>query len=241
MSDNHHNHNIDDKSGSEMLSEIMRLLLKLLLKILAKILILIVKGIKLLYAMLKMLLQACADFWYDNSTQEKLRMARIWCIHAMETTLQWCLIALRTAARWSIISLKELCKAVVWLAKSVVRGIIHLRPTLVAMRRAVAKGLRLLWQFTKSTARRTKAATVKQQRRYRQFRKNKGFKGLLIDIKNHLQMRLNDYMDEGQEDQTSDAMSYGEYIGDEIGEKGKTRSIGKKIYKSMNKLFDDNE
>ena len=235
-------HNInDDKSGSEMLSEICRLLLKLLIKCIVKLLKLIIKGLRLVFVLLKMMLQACVDFWNDNSTQEKIHMARRWCVDTLKLCVELTLITLHKLWQWSIIALKATVRGTVWVAKATVRGIIHLRPTIVLISKVCLKGLKATWKGMRWLGRTLRLFALKRKRAYLAFRKNKGFKGLLLDIKNHLQHRLNDYMDEGQEDAASDAMSYGEYITDEIGDETKTRSIGKKIYKSMNKLFDDNE
>lgn len=231
----------DDKSGSEMLSEICHLLLKLLIKCSVKLLKLIIKGIRLLFYLLKMMLQACVDFWNDNSTQEKIRMARRWCMATLKLCAEWTLIALRKLWQWSIIALRATMLGMVWAAKATVRGIIHLRPTIVLIGKVCLKGLKATWRGMQWFGRTLRLFALNRKRAYLAFRKNKGFKGLLLDIKNHLQYTLNNYMDEGQEDTASDAMSYGEYITDEIGDDTKTRSIGKKIYKSMNKLFDDNE
>ena len=241
MSENRQIHNHEDKSGSEMLSEIMRLLLKLLLMLITKVLRFIIKVVRFLFRLLKMLLQACADYWNDNSTQEKIRMGRRWCRNAMHTALRWSVIAFHTLCRWSVIALKATWRGMVWTAKAIVRGIIHLRPTIILTGRMIAKGLKATWRGMVWSARMLKTYALRRKRAYQAFRQNKGFKGLLLDIKNHLQRRINDYMDEGQEDKESDAMSYSEYITDEIGDDNKTRSIGKKIYTGMNKLFDDND
>ena len=234
-------HNQDEKSGSEMLSEILHLLLKLLLRLITKLLRLIIKGIRLLFALLKMLLQACADFWNDNSTQQKLRMARRWCIDTLRRCVRWTIIALHKLWQWSIIAAKATWRGAVWAVKATVRGIIHLRPTIIIIGQTCLKAMKATWRGMKWMWRTLQLFMLKQRRAYQAFRKNKGFKGLLLDTKNHLQHRLNDYMDEGQEDQESDAMSYGEYISDEIGDETKTRSIGKRLYTGMNKLFDDDK
>ncbi len=223
-----------------MLSEIMHLLLKLTMMLITKMLRIIIRVVRFMFRMLKILLQTCADYWNDNSTQEKIRMGRRWCLNAMQAAAQWSITAFHTICRWGTAAFKATCQGMVWTAKAIVRGIVHLRPTVILIGRATATGLKATWHGIVWAGRMLKAFARHRQRAYRSFRQNKGFKGLLIDIKNHLQQRINDYMDEGQEDKESNAMSYSEYITDEIGNDNKTSSIGKKIYTGMNKLLDDN-
>ena len=225
MNPEHRHNNYEDKSGSEMLSEIGHLLWKLCMKVVAHLLKLILKGLMFCFAMLKLLLQACIDFWNDNSTQEKLRMARRWCINSIKLCGTYCLMGFIAIG-----------KGLVWTAKAIWRGITHLKPTLVFLGRLCGKAAKAIWRGLIVCIKAIRIFFLKRQQAFRRFRRNKGFKGLLIDIKTYLQEQLNSYMDDN-DSVSSDAISYDEYI-DANRSDGKT-SFGKKIYKEMDKLFDN--
>ncbi|MBO4451732.1 MAG: hypothetical protein J5770_04860 [Bacteroidaceae bacterium] len=225
MNPEHQHNNYEDKSGSEMLSEIGHLLWKLCLKVVAHLLKIILKGLMFCFAMLKLLLQACIDFWNDNSTQEKLRMARQWCINSIKLCGSYCLMGLIAIG-----------KGLVWTAKAAWKGITHLKPTLVFLGRLCSKAAKATWRGLIVCGKAIRIFFLKRQQAFRRFRRNKGFKGLLIDIKTYLQEQLNSYMDDN-DTVSSDAISYDEYI-DANRSDGKP-SFGKKIYKEMDKFFDN--
>ena len=78
---------------------------------------------------------------------------------------------------------------------------------------------------------------LKRQQAFRRFRRNKGFKGLLIDIKTYLQEQLNSYMNEDNDTVSSDAISYEEYI--DANSKDGKKSFGRKIYNKVDELIDN--
>jgi hypothetical protein len=225
MNPEHQHNNYEDKSGSEMLSEIGRLLWKLCLKAVAHLLKLIIKGAMFCFAMLKLLLQACIDFWNDNSTQQKLRMARRWCIDSIKALSLYCQIGLIAIG-----------KGLVWTAKATWRGITHLKPTLVFLSRLCVKALKAFWRGLIVCGKAIRLFFLRRQQAFRRFRRNKGFKGLLIDIKTYLQQQLNSYMDDN-DTVISDAISYDEYI--DANRKDGKSSFSKKIYQEMDKLIDN--
>ena len=79
---------------------------------------------------------------------------------------------------------------------------------------------------------------MKRKRVYLSFRRNKGFKGLMMDVKNYLQLLLNNYMDEEQTETGKNVLSYEEYIRGERGGNNDTGTIGKKIYNGMKNIID---
>ena len=201
MNPEQQHNNYEDKSGSEMLSEIGSLLWKLCKKALAHLLRLILKGLMFCFTLLKILLQACIDFWNDNSTQEKLRLARHWCANSLK-------------ALWfyTLMGIYAIGKGLVWAAKATWRGLV-----------VCGKAIRIFF--------------LKRQQAFRRFRRNKGFKGLLIDIKTYLQEQLNSYMNEDNDTVSSDAISYEEYI--DANSKDGKKSFGRKIYNKVDELIDN--
>jgi len=226
MNPEHQHNNYEDKSGGEMLSEIGHLLWKLCLKAVAHLLKLVLKGIMFCFALLKMLLQACIDFWNDNSTQEKLRMARHWCAQSFKTVGSYC---------W--MGIIAIGKGLVWTAKATWRGITHLKPTLVFMGRLCVKAAKAIWRGLVVCGKAIRLFFLKRQHAFRRFRRNKGFKGLLIDTKTYLQEQLNSYMNDDNDTVSSDAISYEEYI-DANRSDGK-KSFGRKLYNEVDKLIDN--
>lgn len=220
-------HRSDDKSEVEMLSEILKLLLKLLLKCIIKLVRLMARGCIGIFSLLKLLLQACVDFWNDNSTQQKLHIAK-----------EWCKAALITLGKWTLIALKALGVGLVWTIRTIILGLINLRPTLVLTGKFLAKCGRAVWKFLRFLG--AKCAQFFRRRRlaYLAFRRNKGLKGLMIDVKNYLQLTLNDYMDEEQNEPDKNTLSYEEYMRAEHGGDGHSDTIGKKIYNGMKNIID---
>lgn len=217
----------DDKSVGEMLAEILRLSLKLLLKCTIKLVRLLVKGCVVIFFLFRRLLQSCVDFWNDNSTQQKLHMAKVW-FH----------LFLKTLGRLTVKGLKALARGLVWAIRTLVRCIINLRPTLVLIGRALGRCGKTLLLWLQLFGRGLRLFFTKRKRAYLSFRRNKGFKGLMIDVKNYLQLLLNNYMDEEQTETGKNVLSYEEYIRGERGGKNGTDTIGKKIYNGMKNIID---
>jgi hypothetical protein len=226
MRSNESNNNYNNKSGSEMLSEIGRLLWQLFLKCIARLLKLIQKGFLLCFALLKLLLQACIDFWNDNSTQEMLHIIKAWCIKAIKKLGSLCIAG--CIALW---------KGILWTIRATIRGIIHLKPTLIYLGNLCKKAGKAIWRGTVICGKSIRLYFLKRQHAFRRFRRNKGFKGLLIDIKEYLQSMLNNYMEEDNDTTSSDAISYEEYVnGNKTNGK---KSFSSKLYQEMNKLIDN--
>jgi len=222
-----------------MLSEIFRLSMKLLLKCLLKLLKLIIKAFKVCFAILKLLLQTCIDFWNDNSTQEKIIMIRRWCISTSKKAFHYLLVGLKYTGIGLLIFSHSLWEGLKWLTTKTIKGIIHLRSTLTFLRIWIFKACKTSWDWTKQCGRNLHLFFQKRQQAFRHFRRNKGFKGLLIDTKNYLQTLVNSYMDEGTEDSNNNVLSYDDLINDSSSDVGKHRPIGRQIYNEIKKLIDN--
>ncbi len=220
-------YNGDDRSVGEMLAEILRLSLKLLFKCMIKLVRLLVRGCVVVFFLFRRLLQSCVDFWNDNSTQQKLHMAKVW-FHAF----------LRTLVRLTVKGLKALARGLVWAIRAFVRCIINLRPTLVLVGKVLGRFGRTLLLWLLLFGRGCRLFAMKRKRAYLSFRRNKGFKGLMMDVKNYLQLLLNNYMDEEQTETGKNVLSYEEYIRGERGGNNDTGTLGKKIYNGMKNIID---
>lgn len=223
MENNKQHNNRQEKTGSEILLEVLKLCGMLLVKVLKQILRCIVKFILWLVIIIERGCKALKDFWNDNSTQEKVREIKAWSINAVKTT-----------GRWISKAAKSTWKGIVWLSKATIRSLTHLKPTFISLYHLTVKGLKKCKNAIADFFRKRKEA-------YRSFRKNKGFKGLLIDIRTSLSRHLSDYMEEEQTETADETIGYDEYISHEIGDSNKTRKLGQKIYKGINSIVDDEE
>ena len=211
------------------------------------------KAIILLWDLCIICWKKCKAFWYDNDTQTKVRL-----------TKQWLKAALRSLGRWSVIALKQTWKGLIWLAIQILRGIvwiikesvvaiIHLGPTLKKAGRMTAKALKILWAFTCRTAKAFALFCKRKQLAYKRFRKNKGYKGLLIDLGMWMKNALNDYLEESPDDETADnngdtddeeneeqymTEENSKFDKDSMG-KSKVHTFGRGLYNAMKKIVED--
>lgn len=239
MNQNNNKWNSHEKSEGEMLSEILRLLLKLFLKCIIKLCQLILKGLQLFIRTIKVLGHKCIDFWNDNSTQEKVHKTELWCQNTLRATIKYSVIGIKLLGIGLFIVIKAICLGLIRFIKTAIKGIIHLQPTIILIGKVIVNCNHAILKWFKRCGRGFKYFFVKRKKTYKTFRRNKGFKGLLIDTKNYLQYHLNSYMDEGHENENSDAISYEEYLNEHIESNGKPETLGKKIYIKMNKLIDN--
>lgn len=216
-----------ETSEGEMLADILKLSLKLLLKLLVRLCKFIAKGLALLFYLFKLGIQRIIDFWNDNNTQQKLRIAK-----------KWCRNAIRLLSMWLVLCLRFFVKIGVWTAKAIGHGLLNLKPSLVMLGNLIVRFAHAMWKLCIALGRRVKLFFVHRKRAYAAFRKNKGFRGLMIDTKNYLQHLLNDYMDEDQGEADSNSMSYEEYIKEVRSEKNDSNTLGKRIYQSMKNIID---
>jgi|GEM_PF-1496440 len=259
------NFDFKDKSGWQLLAEVCRLLLALLgqlllflwkmLKRLGRFLLKwICKGIVALIDGVEYAIQSAKAFWNDNDTQEKLRKIKRWLHYAWLQTLRWLRKAMRATWRGLCWTGRKTLQGLIWLAKATVRAILHIGPTL----RAIGRGLKAAGIATGHFfCRMVRGISNWWQRRcdaYHRFRKNKGFKGLLIDTGVWLKGRLNNYMDEAPEEAESDDSSatptetaapgddddeVAHFFEREHESEGKALTWSKRIYNAMKKVVEE--
>jgi hypothetical protein len=250
-----------NRSGGQMLAEIARLLLVLLgkfgkwlwkyfkiflrwlLKMFCKFVLWIIdkteEGIVRLRA-----------FWNDNDTQAKVRIIRLKLRRAAKKCGVWSIIALKATGRalkWTAI---HLYIGFVWLVRKTIEACIHLRPTIKKAWKGIciaAKWLaNLMVSFVHGIANWFRA----RRDAYRRFRKNKGFKGLLIDVGNGLKRTVDNYMEEPQNeenentdepdsaDDNQEIVTDADLLEAELNEESKVRSFGKRIYDAMKRIVE---
>lgn len=230
MTENRTKKSSEEKDGMEMLAEIGRLLLLLLWKVVRSILRIIIKSIILFIRLIKKGIKRCVDFWNDNDTQEKLHKAKTGIKKAAVTFRQWLLIASATIIRLTILG-----------ARNTIQGIIHLKPTIIKVGICIKSGCISFGKGMRLLGRSIKLSHIRRKRAYKNFRKNKGFKGLLKDFANLLKSTLNNYMEEEQAEAAPETITEDDIIAEKISNGGKAHVIGKKLFSSVKNIVDISE
>lgn len=206
-------------------------IIKSILKLLLKLLVVVLKatgkyvGLVLIYILAysikfaKRSVKACKtgyqqlkDFWNDNDTQHKVRKIRINTILLIRRTgklivrislftWKWVKIGASLSWHWTKIGSMALAAGTVWLIANTWQSLIHLRTTTIRLIRISKVVIRRIRRWYTGFCRRQKAARIRRQRRYQEFKRTKGFKGLLIDIRNSIIQTFNNFIDEDQTDE----------------------------------------
>ena len=220
-----------ERNWLQMLSEISILLLKVILKFLVRTFRLILKIIKLLIALLMALISRIIVFWNSNSTQDKVKKFKLW--------LKDMAIYITKAFVWL---LQAIWRGIIWLLKATLNALINLRPTLYKIWQGLIKLSKIIWQLLIRCWHRFILFYINRKQAYNRFRRNKGFKGLLIDIKQNLHKQLDIYMNEDDDDnddtkELTNTVGDAEFISEEIGQNNKIRIILNKLYNALKKLI----
>ena len=205
-----------------MMLVIVGMLLKLLIRFLRQIGRLLWQCIVLLGRGLRYLIRAAVAFWNDNSTQEMLGKMRRGCATALRTALRVTLIVLKYIglALWTV--LVWLYRALIWTAKATWHGILHLRPTVMLIGRWMGRAAVAVGHFMVRMWRGVVLFVIRRKRAYNHFRRNKGFKGLMLDIIILLRAQFRSYMDDNETETATVVQSYDESIIDNINRNGKS-------------------
>ena len=213
---------------------------RLFLKVLLIILKWVVKGLLWLIDSTRWLASKIRDFWNDNNTQEKLRKIGRGLKNALLAVL---------AGIW--IAIIYIGKAIVWLFRKLFVGLLHLRTTLNIFGTSVR-----FWNWLRRQCTNIKAWGARKKQQYKAFRKTKGFKGLLIDMRDALRGSISNYIENDQSDTAAeseiaessqeqsvatpnelDTVSNESDNENEEEVKG-IRKFGRKIYKAMKRLVE---
>ena len=256
--ENRRENHYEERSKMQMLAEIGRLLMVLLGKKLKKLwqyvkkffrslLVLVCKGLIALIDLTNNVIRRFRSFWNDNDTQAKVRKMKLTLKLWTRRLGRWCvkgLIQTWKGLKWLGV---HLWTGVVWLTKKTIEGLIHMRPTLVKGWKLLKQGLRATWRGIVACSRAFIAWLRGRYEAYRRFRKNKGFKGLLIDIGNGLKHSVNSYMDEEQNEEENVKEEDDENMETEIDtyfyesalpENSRVHSWGKRLYDAMKRIVE---
>lgn len=241
-----------DKSVGVVLLEIAKLLALLCWKGLKALGRLILKGLRYLLRWMVMALLWLIDsiawlarkikaFWNDNNTQQKLRK--------IGRGLKKGAIAVLYAL-W--VALIYIGKAIVWLCKKLFVGLIHLRTTLKTCGRWIARAATAFWHWLGRRRKAIRNWGARKRQQYKAFRKNKGFKGLLIDLRDAMKGSISSYIENDQQKDKANEDEGGaesrqptdpDVLADDADEEPEEevkgiRKIGRKIYQAMKRLVE---
>ena len=240
-----------EKSVWAVLLEIAKLLCLLCWKGIKALGILILKGLKhllrwviiaLLWLIdsLRWLGKKIKAFWTNNNTQDKLRK--------IGRGLKNAALAL-LAGIW--IGIIYLGKGIGWLFKKLFIGLLHLRTTLKLLGRWIGRTAVRFWHWIKRQGARLKAWGAKKKRQYKAFRRNQGFKGLLIDMRDAMRGSISNYIEndqqkddtmEGAPSEEQTTMEEETIVDDSDLENDEDvkgiRKFGRRIYKAMKRLVE---
>ena len=244
---------MDEQSGLRLLAEIGRLLLVLAGRVAAGAGRLLWRGLRLVLKWACRGLLALIDvsergwtraaaFWNDNGTQEKLRKAR----RAAWSALCASGRGARAASVWAARGLAWLAvrawAALVWLLVAAARALVHLGPTLVAAGRGLARGARAARAGMRRAGRSVAAWRARRRAAWRRFRRNAGFRGLLVDVGVWLKGEVDSYMDEEQDEAQGDVLTDAELLdaqlGGRPGAEGR-RALGGRVYDWMRRIVEE--
>ena len=246
MDNNFNRKNNENNQTWAVVGEILRLLLLLcwkaikalgrLIKKFGKFLLkIIVRGLLWLIDATGRLVERTKLFWNDNNTQDKLRKIS----KAIKKVAKALIKALG-------IALLATLKTCAWTLKKAFSGLIHLKSTLKSICNWTKKNAIRFAKWIAKGASNFAQWIAKQKTNYKNFRKNKGFKGLLLDLRNGLKGQISSYLDEEQEEDVEQENNQQEVIDtdnfididEDLPDKGVT-GFGKRLYKAMKNIVEE--
>ena len=222
--------NNSNSSILELIKEIAQLTILLIWKLSLKTFKFLLKLCKRALNGAKAGILKCRDYWNDNSTQTKIRKARI---------------GLRKAASCTLSALKRvviiLIKLIAHFIKYSIQTILHLGPALKKLMKALCNCAKRFKKWAKKACLRFRIYLRRKKGRYNEFRRHKGFKGLLMDMNRSLKENIKKYMDEEQTETDNDVPDEDERINKmlQIEENSsKAEILGKKIFSSVKDIVE---
>lgn len=251
-----------DVSTGGLIIRIFVLLGKLIVTFFKHLLYLVLKGVIWLIEWCEDYIHSCVKFWMSNSTQEKIRTIKantrrnitiflkvcafIWAFVKKYTILgakllwRYLCIGARQFIKYSIITAVGIWHFILWLVITLKDLIIHSKPTFIRLGKATKKGAIDFWHRLKQANRGRKLRRIRRKRAWQCFRREKGFKGLLIDIVNGITHGIRTFMEEEQIESNPEAVTEDDIIVQEIEDrKGKATKISGKIFKGVKNIVEE--
>lgn len=231
-----------NRTGAQLLVELCRLILLLIWKIFKKGLKVLAKFLLFVIESMQEGWERLVEWWNDNDTQEKVAKIkatlRRWSIKFGE----WCVIAAKATAKGIKIGAIATWHGIVYGTKATIEGIIHLKPTIIKIGQLTVKGCKTFAAMTVRCARGIKLSHIRRKRAYQRFRRNKGFKGLIIDSTTAVKDGIKMFMEEDQHEADPEAVTEDDLIEEEIEERvdedSKAHKLGKRLFSTAKNIVD---
>lgn len=230
------------QSGWQLLLELGRLILLLIWKIFRKGMKVLAKFLLFIIEYIQESFERLIEWWNANDTQEKVKKIKAtikeWC----NIFAEWCVIAAKTTAKGIKIGAIATYHGIITGTKAAIQGIIHLKPTVVKIGKLIVQGCKAFAAWLVRCGRGIKLQNIKNRRAYQRFRRNKGFKGLIIDSSTAVKNGIKMFMEEDQHEAALDAVTEDDLIEEEIEERldedSKAHKIGKKLFSTAKNIMD---
>ena len=240
------------KTTKELWLELGRLILILLAMMFKYCISSIGRFFVYLFSLFKNGLHAIRVWWFDKSTQEKIRSIRLrirkyirlcikWTVIGLTTLFLWTKKALwfiiRKAIKYIVLFFIYLWKGTRWLAINLFNLIVHMKPTLIRM-------IASFREWRKQAARGRRFNKLRRQRRHEEFVRNGGIRGALERKTTSLKSSIHSYMEEDQSEVHPEAVTDDEIFREkfeQIERDNKAQVISKKFFSSIKNIVEEND
>lgn len=232
------------RSASQLLRELLRLILVLIWRFLVWLFKRILKGILWCMQAIEEGAQRLNEWWHDNDTQEKVAKIKAWLKRTAKAIGHGCVVAMKATGKGLAIAAKAtwhgLKVAAIATGHGIVRGvhatiqgIIHLRPTIKRIGRAIARGAQAFVAWLKLCRRGAKLSSIRRRRRREAFRRNGGIKGWMSRTSHNVRSNIERFMEEDQEEADPDAVTEDDIMQEALEEGANDGKRPMKIGKSI--------
>lgn len=227
----------------QLFLELAKLIFLLVYSVLRKIVLIIWRLMVLLFELTVEGLQWLRDWWNDNDTQEKVAKIKEAIKHGCIVFAHWCVIAAKATGKGIVKASVATWHGIVYAAKATVEGIIHLKPTVIRAGELIVLGTKATIAWFVRVGRGIKLFHIRRKRAYQRFRRNKGFKGLIIDSATSVRDGITKFMEEDQQEANPDAVTEDDILGEQLEERfeegSKTHRFGKTFIKKVKSIVDE--
>ena len=232
------------KSALQLIRELLRLILVLIWRFLVWLFKKVLKGVLWCLESLETGWEMLNDWWYDNSTQEKVAATKAWLKMAVQTIGEWCVIATQATikgigigarATWKGLGIatKATGRGIVYAVKATIQGIIHLRPTIKKIGRGIVQGAKGFVAWLRRCKRGMKLSRIRRKRSYQEFKRNGGMKGAISRGSRNVRNNIERVMEEDQEEAAPDAVTEDDIMEEALEEGANDGKKSMKIGKSF--------
>lgn len=262
MTDEERRQKYRDTPTSELLKQLFIVLGQLIIACIQWALRQVLKGIVWCIKKIVEGCEALVDFWNSSDTQEKkkkliaatkkgIHTFGCWCVIAWNWTKKYSAIGAKLAWKYTVkgsklfikylgITILAIWAGTIWTITTIKDLIIHSKPTFIRLGKDIRQGSINLWHWAKRMVRGIRLRHIRRKRAWKNFRRTKGFKGLMIDMGKGMANGVTSFMEEEQSETDPEAITEDDIIAEEIEERqGKAKIFGQKFFKGMKDIVEE--